>query len=623
MIDLQPRIVEPNVIKSYFTHIFFPSVDDVKELDLSGFHKLLKLPKFVAIKLFTILDVNMTGRISIRNLTEKMFIFFYDRNKEKIRLMFDLFDFDSDEVVNIEDISLILYHLSIRSSISKFKLIKQMIEDSFNNQTTLNWTEFDRMLQKENSDILWLFNHLIEALCPLTDQCLDLYSQYIQSQPELRVIGNPLIPPSNLLMQITSNNYEEEYEDINSLMQIEKDFKQLTVHLDNLLKNKLTLKSKNYEEKQSLSTHCSMSLSSGSKVYTEIIVYKANTLGAMKFKLVLYFNQIFELEFNEKLERYFASRVFLNWEDVNVNINNDINDKNLLSHFFTIKTDIQKNIYYSYNIEDILFFCKEVKSLATFQKIPSKYSIGSLIKRSKNSEVFLGENLKTKEAVAIKKIKKTMVAKELNEWEIEIFQILRKVPHDYIADAVESLEDESNFYLIFKYYKKVNWNSIYFNDMELKQIITKITGALQHLATLGIVHRDIKEDNLLLVNRSSLDIRLIDFGFSQVLGKHEKIYEPYGTLLFSAPELLCYKPYSHSIDMWSLGVLLYYLKFKIFPFDDQSYNAERIRLKILQADYYYPKNNNDLVKGVIVNCLTRNPQKRLSITEIYSMIYNN
>lgn len=72
------------------------------------------------------------------------------------------------------------------------------------------------------------------------------------------------------------------------------------------------------------------------------------------------------------------------------------------------------------------------------------------------------------------------------------------------------------------------------------------------------------------------DIKLVDFGLSIILGPSETSLDPYGTLSYVAPEVLLQKPYSKSVDLWGLGIIIYVLLSGTLPFDSDD-NKETAR----------------------------------------------
>ena len=96
---------------------------------------------------------------------------------------------------------------------------------------------------------------------------------------------------------------------------------------------------------------------------------------------------------------------------------------------------------------------------------------------------------------------------------------------------------------------------------------------------MGIVHRDLKMDNIMLLNANSKDerdlqVRVIDFGMSKLKQGNKKIVlSSYaGTVDFMAPEIINGDDYGEKCDMWSIGVIAFMLMGGVVPFegkDDQ------------------------------------------------------
>ena len=87
----------------------------------------------------------------------------------------------------------------------------------------------------------------------------------------------------------------------------------------------------------------------------------------------------------------------------------------------------------------------------------------------------------------------------------------------------------------------------------------------------GIVHRDIKLENILMTNSTdSGEPKLMDFGLSKMIGPNEFCNEPFGTIGYAAPEILRGRPYDKRIDIWSLGVVMFIMLTGHTPFDGES-----------------------------------------------------
>jgi calcium/calmodulin-dependent protein kinase I len=94
--------------------------------------------------------------------------------------------------------------------------------------------------------------------------------------------------------------------------------------------------------------------------------------------------------------------------------------------------------------------------------------------------------------------------------------------------------------------------------------------AIQFLHSFGIVHRDIKLENVMMSDNSERAVpKLADFGLAKIVGPSEKADEPFGTLGYAAPEVLRKEPYGLACDLWSLGCIVYSLLCGALPFDHE------------------------------------------------------
>ena len=154
--------------------------------------------------------------------------------------------------------------------------------------------------------------------------------------------------------------------------------------------------------------------------------------------------------------------------------------------------------------------------------------------------------------------------------------IMKICKYPYIIKLYDIYESNNNIYVMMEYCKNGNLfnyfnNNYYKLDENLaKKIIYKLLLVTNFIHSLGIIHRDIKLGNILLFGEFKDNIRLIDFGLSTILGPNEKSIEPCGTLAFAAPELLKEKPYSKSVDLWSIGIVTFFLLCGYLPSDDEN-----------------------------------------------------
>ncbi|XP_056283469.1 serine/threonine-protein kinase D3-like isoform X2 [Pseudoliparis swirei] len=120
-----------------------------------------------------------------------------------------------------------------------------------------------------------------------------------------------------------------------------------------------------------------------------------------------------------------------------------------------------------------------------------------------------------------------------------------------------------------------------------KFLVTQILVALRHLHFKNIVHCDLKPENVLLASAEPFpQVKLCDFGFARIIGEKSFRRSVVGTPAYLAPEVLRSKGYNRSLDMWSVGVIVYVSLSGTFPFNED----EDVNDQIQNAAFMYPSN---------------------------------
>ena len=113
------------------------------------------------------------------------------------------------------------------------------------------------------------------------------------------------------------------------------------------------------------------------------------------------------------------------------------------------------------------------------------------------------------------------------------------------------------------------------------------------------------------------DIRILDFGLGKIIGPGETCNEPYGTVLYCAPEIILRQPYTKNVDSWSIGVISYILLFGKIPFYDDNKNVLRKKIinnKPVYKGFDYPSISN-LALNFIQKLLIKNQEKRMTVEQ--------
>lgn len=104
-------------------------------------------------------------------------------------------------------------------------------------------------------------------------------------------------------------------------------------------------------------------------------------------------------------------------------------------------------------------------------------------------------------------------------------------------------------------------------EKEALEYLAQIISAVHYLHQHNIVHRDIKPENILLTGQQ---IKLIDFGLSNIYNPRARLKTPCGSPCFAPPEMVCGLDYDpEKSDVWSIGITFFYMLSGYLPFIDK------------------------------------------------------
>ena len=154
------------------------------------------------------------------------------------------------------------------------------------------------------------------------------------------------------------------------------------------------------------------------------------------------------------------------------------------------------------------------------------------------------------------------------------------------------------------------------------KIFSKLIRSVKVMHDNRVVHCDIKPENVIVGNDFS--IKLIDFGFSEILGKDNFIYEYRGSGLYASPEIRNKNMDGYDgvkSDIFSLGVLLFVITVARFPFEIPGYCDRKYRLIMTKKFddfwcYFQKYNLSSELKDLLNHLLCYDPSERFSIEEI-------
>jgi calcium/calmodulin-dependent protein kinase I len=228
-----------------------------------------------------------------------------------------------------------------------------------------------------------------------------------------------------------------------------------------------------------------------------------------------------------------------------------------------------------------------------------------------------GINKKTGEKVAVKIIDKSKVEESPQLLQNEI-DIMAKVNHPHVVGLRAVFDTPTTLFIVMEL---VQGGELYemiverktFSEKDTSHIMAQVFSALEYLHGIGIVHRDLKLENMLLNDKSKLDVKVADFGLSK-LYSGQALQTACGTPFYVAPDILLGTGYGPEVDMWACGVLLYILLSGRLPFHADN-DAQLFQL-IMEGNLVFKSPQFDTVSSdatdLIRKLLVVDPKTRLT-----------
>ena len=302
-----------------------------------------------------------------------------------------------------------------------------------------------------------------------------------------------------------------------------------------------------------------------------------------------------------------------------------------------------------------------LKKSIFFRKIDDFFILGEKISSDKNQIL---RNIRYKDDIIsnyydiTKKIiclqinkPRSNLSKKINEYIFNQISCFKICYHKNFPKLIDIFNDEKYIYVIFeklsdlnvlKYLADLDIHNPFKEEEKICEIIHQILMGVYYLHKMGIVHRNIKPDNILIITQNNstksfsesfssgisnssetqklydlnITIKLMDYRLVKFLNTNEKIKEPYGTVGYLSPEMLSDQLYDKKIDEWSIGIITHLLLCGKLPFSDEYSEKEIARQTIHEKiNFEQPKweKISKEAKDFVNKLLIKDPNKRMDI----------
>jgi serine/threonine protein kinase len=196
--------------------------------------------------------------------------------------------------------------------------------------------------------------------------------------------------------------------------------------------------------------------------------------------------------------------------------------------------------------------------------VETYYKIQKIIGKGAFGVVYKAFELCSGRIVAIKQIP---VNAENKKSVIKEIELLKNLEHPNIVKYYNFLKEDNHIYIIMEYlegstlrqYMRDNSDNI--TEDIAREIIKQLLNALSYLHySCDICHRDIKPENIMFTEKDNIShIKLLDFGLSSDSFESKLKMQNCGTITYMAPEQISSQRYTKSVDIWSVGIIVYRL----------------------------------------------------------------
>ncbi|KAH3736696.1 uncharacterized protein LOC127851398 [Dreissena polymorpha] len=255
------------------------------------------------------------------------------------------------------------------------------------------------------------------------------------------------------------------------------------------------------------------------------------------------------------------------------------------------------------------------------KKKVGNYLLGKIVGEGSFAKVRQGLHIIAREKVAVKIVpKKAVLLREYVKRSVRREAVLlQKLEHPNIVHLFEIMETENSYYLVLEYadggeFIKYLSDRQRLSEDESRKYIRQMASAVDHMHMSNITHRDLKLENLLL--DKDMNIKIIDFGQSNVFYGDTSLNTQCGSPMYAAPEIFCSRKYGSAVDIWSMGICLYAMLSGKLPFMPDPPNNLTLLHSLILRGVRVPDHVSDTCANLIARMLAVDVYHRITMDDL-------
>ena len=238
------------------------------------------------------------------------------------------------------------------------------------------------------------------------------------------------------------------------------------------------------------------------------------------------------------------------------------------------------------NQEKWLVILKQISQTFNFDDVyDSKEKLGE----GSMGSVYECVHKKTGFKFAVKHMKKAKKNEQEVLYQRRELETMKMCQHPNLIRMFDIFETNSYYYIVIElciggdFYDYLGDRNFRITESRALELAKQLAGAVFYLHSYNIIHRDLKLENVMMLDRSDIAVpKIVDFGLATILAPEQGAKESVGTVAYAPPEIFKGDSYDKGVDIWSLGTIFFGLIGGYLPYDDE--DKSKIMNKVLTED---------------------------------------